>query len=101
MILEKQPLTLAEVKEIVGKAEEKQELKAYLKKFTKLKVDKAIELKKEIEGLGNIKIKDESVVKIVDFLPADKEEIAKIFNDVGLDEAEANAILEIVKKYKK
>ena len=95
----KTPLTLVEVKEIVGKLGEKQEMKEYLKKFTKLSKDKAGKLTEEITSLGSMKVKEEHIVKIVDFLPRDAEDLNKIFTDTGLTEEETNAILEIVKKY--
>jgi len=93
------PVTLAEVKELAGKLEDKPELKAYLKKFTKLKKDKAEALKKEIADLKNPKIKEGAIVKMVDFLPKDAEDLQKIFTDVSFNEEEINAILEIIKKY--
>jgi DNA-directed RNA polymerase subunit F len=39
------------------------------------------------------------MIKIVDFLPENAEEVNKIFNEVSLNEEEINKILEIVKKY--
>nr|AQS33352.1 hypothetical protein [uncultured archaeon]AQS34132.1 hypothetical protein [uncultured archaeon] len=98
-ILHKTPISMPEVKEIVGKLEEKTELKAYLKKFTKLSKAKAEELKKEINALNNIKIKEENVVKIIDFSPKEPEELNKIFTEVSLSEEETNAILAITRKY--
>ena len=53
----------------------------------------------ELRALNNLKLKEEHFIKIADFLPKDIEDVNKILNDVGLSEAEANAILEIVKKY--
>src|SRR3989344_4809351 len=99
MILEKTPITLSEVKEIVKDLEEKQVLKDYLKKFTKLSKDKVVKLKEDLRKLNNLKIKEENIVKIVDFMPKDAEDINKIFTEVTLTEAEINAILEVVKKY--
>jgi len=98
-ILNKTPVSLAEVKDIVDKLEEKEELKAYLKKFAKLKKEKAEKLKEEIRALNNPKIKEENVIKIVDFIPKDAEEIGKIFSEVNLNEEEINAILNITKNY--
>ena len=98
-ILNKTPITLAETKDIVDKLEGKEELKEYLKKFTPLKKDKALDLKKNISDLNNPKIKEENVVKIVDFLPKDAEDINKILIDVSLSEEEINAITEITKRY--
>ena len=99
MILNKTPITLVEVKEIVSKLEEKPELKAYLKKFTKLSKDKALKLKKEIQDLNNVKIKEENIVKIIDFVPTEAEELNKIFTEVSLSEEEINSMLNITKKY--
>ncbi|MBS3099100.1 hypothetical protein J4462_02720 [Candidatus Pacearchaeota archaeon] len=98
-ILSKTPVILAEVKDIVDKIENKQELQDYLKKFTVLKKDKALALKKEISELNNPKIKEENIVKIVDFLPKDSEDVNKIFTEISLNEEEINAIVEIVRKY--
>lgn len=98
MITDSKPLSLVETEKIVGT--ENKDIKTYIKKFNKIKLDKAKELRKEIESLDNIKIKAEHIVKILDLLPEDAEDVNKIFTDVGLDENETNKILEIVKKYK-
>ena len=89
---------MAEVQGIVKDLDGKEELKDYLKKFTKLKKDKAEKLFEEIKALNNPKIKEENIIKIVDFLPKDKEDLV-VLVDTGLSEEETNAILEIVKKY--
>ncbi|MCA9485495.1 MAG: hypothetical protein KC506_01475 [Nanoarchaeota archaeon] len=99
MIHNKTPVTLAEAKEIVDKLEEKQEVKDYLKKFTKLKPDKAKALKEELIALDNIKIREEHLVKLVDFVPKDADDLHKVLPDASLTEEEINAILEITKKY--
>ena len=98
MIINKRPLTLAEVKSYVD-ADENKQMADYLKKFSKLSEDKARALVDEIRSLNNPKIKDGDMVKITDFLPEDLESVNKIFTEVSLTEEEANAILEIVKKY--
>ncbi len=99
MILEKTPLTLAEVKERVKDLDEKAELKAYLKKFTPLTKTKTQELIKELKALNNIKLKEENIIKIADFLPKTQEELNKILTEVSLSEEETNAILAITGKY--
>ncbi len=99
MILEKTPLTMAEVYEVVKDLEEKKPLKDYLKKFTKLSKAKAEELKDKLHNLNNIKLKEENIIKIVDFLPKDSEDLQKLFTEVTLNEEETNAILDIVKGY--
>ena len=99
MILSKTPVTMAEANEIIKKLEDKQPLQDYMKNFTKLTKDKAEKLRKEITDLNNMKIKEEQIIKIVDFLPTEKEELNKIVMDVTLSEEESNAILEITKRY--
>ena len=99
MILQKTPVMMAEARDIVSKLEEGEGLKEYFKKFTKLSKDKAEKLKKELESLNNLKLREEHFIKIVDFLPKDAEELNKIFPDVGLTEEETNAILETTRKY--
>jgi DNA-directed RNA polymerase subunit F len=99
MILNKKPLMLAEVKEYVADLEENKVMNDYLKSYTKLSKDKAITLAEEIKGLNNPKIKEEHIVKIVDLLPQDSEDLNKIFVEAVLTEEESNAILTIVKKY--
>ena len=99
MIVGMKPLNLAEVKDIAGNLEEKKDLKDYLKKFGKLSKSDAQKLSDELRKLENMKLKEEDMVKIVDFLPRRPDDLNKIFSDVSLDEKEANDILEIVKNY--
>ena len=100
------PLSLPEAKKIVetakedGDEERNKEIKGFLKKFIKLDVKKAEELKKDLESLGMIKLKKEHIVKIIDLLPEEASDLNKILTDVSLDEDETNKILEVVKKHK-
>lgn len=99
MILSKKPLTLAEVDSLVPKSEEKKPIHDYLKKFVKLSKADAEKLLDELKALNNPKLKEENLIKLVDFLPKDIEDVNKILSEANLSEEEANAILEIVKKY--
>ena len=99
MILQRRSLTLAEVKENIPEANETKVMHDYLKMFCKLSNDKAQKMIEELQALNNPKMKEEYLVKTVDMLPADAEELHKIFVDVSLSEEESNAILGIVKKY--
>ncbi len=95
------PLSLPETKEIVETLDtENKDIKAFLNKFVKLDLKKAKELRKELENLGLIKMKDKEIVKIIDILPEDAEDINKIFVDVSLNENEINKLLDVVKKYR-
>ncbi len=99
MILDSKPLTLSELKDYVPNLDEKPVMKDYLKKFSILPKEKALELYKEIESLNNPKIRPHNLVKIVDLMPKNSEDLNKIFSDVSLTEDETNAILAIIKKY--
>lgn len=98
-----QPLDMTEVKKLLGSledSEKKKQLEIFVKKFSKIKQEKAEQLKKELEELGLIKLKQEHAVKIIDISPEDAADLNKIFIDVSLDEDETNKILDVVKKYK-
>lgn len=99
MILDKKPLALAEIKQYIKDLEDKKATQDYLKNFVKVSKADAEKMAKEIKELNNPKIKDEHIVKVVDFLPKDSEDVNKIFIDTSLSEEEANVISEIVKKY--
>lgn len=100
MILNKTPLTLAQVKAYASDTlEENKVLADYLKAFEKLTKEKAESLASEVHALNNPKIKDELVVKVVDLLPQDAEDVNKIFLENSLSEEETGALLAIVKKY--
>ncbi len=99
MILSKKPLTLAEVNSYIPKSEEKKPIQEYLKKFLLLPKDKADKLIEELRALNNLKLKEENLIKIVDFLPKSQEDLNKLVAESNLSEAEINAILEITKKY--
>ena len=103
MINDKKPLTMAEASQILGSLEENEkskEAKSFIKKFSKMDGKKAKQLEEELTSLDLIKLKDKDIVKIVDLLPEDAQELNKIFTEVSLDADETNKILETVKKNK-
>ena len=93
------PLTLAEVNSLVGDLEERKELKDYIRKFGNLSKEDSLKLIGELRELDNLKVKEENIVKIVDFVPKNSEELNKIFTDVSLDEEENKKILKIIEGY--
>lgn len=99
MILNRHPLSIAEANEYITDFGENKELESYIKKFKKLENKEAIKLRGELESLNNHKLKSEDIVKIIDFLPEDSEDLNKILLETSLSEEEANAILSIVKNY--
>lgn len=103
MIKSSQPLSMPEVKKLLGGIEDnerKKQLEIFIKKFSKMQIKKAADLKKELDALNLIKLKPEHIVNIIDILPEDTSDLNKIFVDVSLDEDETNKVFEIVKKYK-
>jgi len=99
IVLEKRPVTLAEARSFIPDSEEVNPMNDYFKKFTKLNENKAEELLVELRKLNNLKLKEESMIKITDFLPENSEEVNKIVNEVSLNEEEINAVLAVVKNY--
>ena len=101
MIKERTPLTFAEVSDIVGDGERAKKMKDFIKKKKDnlIALDKAKALKEELKDLNLLKLKDEHIVKIVDFLPEDAADLSKVIPEVSLDQDEVNKILEVVKKY--
>ncbi len=99
MIISMKPISLVEAKEMAGNLDEKRGLDDYFRKFIKTSKENATKLEEELRGLKNDKIREEHVVKIVDFLPKDAEELHKIFHDTSLDEQEVATILGIISRY--
>jgi DNA-directed RNA polymerase subunit F len=56
-------------------------------------------MREELAKLDLIKIKEENIVKIVDFMPKDASDLAKILPEASLNQEEINKILEIANKY--
>ena len=100
MIKESKPVSMAEVISMVGNSDKAEEIKKFIKSFDVLDVKKANELKDELTALDLMKLKDEYIVKIVDFLPTSASELNKVIIEVSLDADEVNKILEITKKYR-
>jgi len=106
MIKSSEPLSMLEVKEMLkDKDQEETKIKAvmaYIKKFSKIKPEKAKALKKELIELNIIKLKNRHISKIIDILPEDTDDLKKIFvgEDITLDQNESNNILSVVKKHK-
>lgn len=100
MILEKKPLNMYEVKTLLGdlkETEKTEEIKKFLKEFSKIDPEKAQKIKEELIKLDIIKLKEEDLVKIIDILPENAVELNKIFVEISLDAEETNKILQIIK----
>jgi len=99
MIKNTKPLSMPEVMGYLN-SDNKEELIGFIKKFNQIKTKDSTEMRKKLEDLNLIKMKEEHLVKVIDFLPITLEELNKIFVDVSLDEDEAKKIVDIVGEYK-
>ena len=97
MIRKNEPLSMVEILEYI---EKDSEVSKFVKKFTKLSLKESKEFKKRLEELGLMKLKPQHIVKIIDLMPEDKEDLNKIFIGMGLDEDETKKILDVVKEFK-
>lgn len=73
---------------------------SFIKKWVKIKPEKAKELRKKIEALKLMKVDEKHISKIIDLAPEKPEDLNKIFTDRGLDEDETKKILETIKQNK-
>jgi len=101
MIKNNEPLSMVEVTEYIRKTKESEkDVIGFIKKFIKLNLKEAKELRKKIEELEFMKVRREHIVKIIDLMPEIPEDLNKIFVDVSLDEDETRKILETIKEFK-
>jgi DNA-directed RNA polymerase subunit F len=101
MIINKEPLSMAEALKYIKKDEtEETDIIGFIKKFIKMKKEKVNAIKIKLKALELIKVKDEHIAKIIDLMPENTEELNKIFTDVGLDEDEVQKILNTLKESK-
>ncbi len=98
MIKSMTSLSMAEALGYLGGTEGiETEVKGFIKKFKKITPEKAKEMRKKIEELDLMKVREEHISMIIDNLPENQEDLNKIFKESSLDEEEAKKILEIVK----
>ena len=105
-VIETKPISMAESKDILSNREKKKELSykqklalEHLNKFTKLKPEEAKKLLEELSSV--LRMSQETVVQILNFMPKNPDELRMIFSreKFSLKEDEINKILEIIKKY--
>jgi len=95
MIEHKESLSISESQEYLKNPE----IKSFVKDFAKLKKEKAKDLRSKLEGLKLIKLNQNHISKLIDFLPEDKEDVNKILTDVSLDENETSGVLQTIKEF--
>ena len=103
---ETKPISMIEAKEVLSSREKRKELSyeqklalEHLNKFTKIKPEDAKKLSEELSGV--LRMSQETLVQILNFLPKNPDELRMIFSreKFSLKEDEINKILEIIKKY--
>jgi len=99
MMLGKKSLSMAESQEFINN-DSGAEVGGFIKKFVKMTPAKAKELRKKLESLDMLKMKEEHIAKLIDIQPETQEDVNKIFNDVGLDKDESQKILDTIKEFK-
>lgn len=97
MIIEKNPITLAELVDIVGEGEKAEKMKSFSKNFIKIDSKKAKELRESLTSLNILKLNEASIVNLVDFMPKDAQEVMKVLEGVSLDQEEIDKILGVIK----
>jgi DNA-directed RNA polymerase subunit F len=99
MISNRISLSIAEAEEYTKDNENSAELNKFIKKFVKIDLKKAKELRSKLQELNLMKVKSDHISKIIDILPETNEDVNKIFADISLDENETQRILDTVKEY--
>ena len=99
MILDKKPLTLAEVTNLIGDSEKAEGMKKFIKTFNKMKLEDAMKMKEELEALDLIQLKEDHIVSLVNFVPKDSVELNKVLSGVSLNQEEVDKILNVTKNY--
>ena len=101
MIKQNDSLSIAEALAYVdSKNESESKIKNFMEDFKKLDLEKAKSLRKKIEEMDLLKVKDSHISKIIDLIPEDKENLNKIFTDVSLDEDESKQILDVIEEFR-
>jgi len=99
VIKEERPITMAEVTHLAGDTEKAQNIKRFIKDFNKMSYESAKKMEEELKGLNIIKLKDQHIVKIIDFMPRDAADLNKIVSDASLDAEETDKVINVVKNY--
>jgi DNA-directed RNA polymerase subunit F len=101
MIIGSKTITMAEAKDIL-KNYDTEKAKAsivMIKKFTKLSSEESKKIFSEIKKLNIEQLKDEDIVRIIDFFPEDAESLRRIFvgSDISFDQEEISKLLNVIK----
>ena len=96
-VKEEKPLTISEVISLIGDSPRGSEIKEFLKQFNSMPAEKALEIKKKLEDLNILKLRETDIVKIIDFMPEDATELNKIVSESNLNADEIAQVLDAIK----
>ena len=109
IFIEEKPLSLTDAKTIVADIEKRDEemnylsnkTKEYLGAFATLSQKKKDELQKNLEGLNLTRLKEEHIMKIVDFLPKTVDELKIVLQayPLSMPKKDQEAIVKAVKDF--
>jgi len=101
MIRHREPLSMAESLEYTeDKKDSEADIRKLMKKFVKLSQETAKKMRGKLSSLGLLKLKQESISKVIDIMPENQENLNKIFTDVVLDEDESKKILDAIGEFR-
>jgi len=100
VIKEERPITMAEVVVLVKDSEKGMEIKNFVKNFDIINIKRANEMEEALKKLDLIKLKNEHIVKIVDFIPTSASELNKVVIELSLSQDEINKILDVTSNFK-
>jgi DNA-directed RNA polymerase subunit F len=110
-VIEEIPITLAELKTKVDSIQlggeelsfRTNKVKEYLMQFTRLNLKEVTELKKKLQDLDIPRMKEKQIVKIIDLLPRDMDELRMVFagENTTINQENMQKILDVVKDYVK
>jgi DNA-directed RNA polymerase subunit F len=104
-VLKEEFVTKAEIKEILSQRKDlelEQKLsKEHVGAFKKLKLDKVLKLKEDLKALGNPKLNDELIVKIIDIFPSNIDELKVVLQMslIPFSDDEIQKVFECLKSY--
>ncbi|MFH0752648.1 MAG: hypothetical protein V1914_03565 [archaeon] len=107
-IISETPVTFVELKDELSKIEKRDKelsfrgnkTKEYLNIATQLKLKDAKELKKKIEDLNVLRLKEKQIVKIINVLPKDTDSLKVVLSsDSVTSKEDLKKILDIVSEY--
>lgn len=108
-VIEEKPVSIEEVKKILTQRKKEGDLRyeqkitlKYAKTFSKLSHSKSEQLIKDLKDLKIAKLSEKHIIKVVDILPEDRDDLRTIFAKERFDlkPEDMDKILETIEKYK-